>query len=411
MILLLLAALQASDWPGLLGPARDGKSPEKGLRLPWPPGGPRVVWQLALGEGFGACAVADGRAFVFDRHGGQARLTCLKSRTGEELWRFEYAIDYSDRHGSGDGPRCCPVVDGDLAYIFDPAGLLHAVRVSDGKPAWRKDTSKDFDVEPNFFGVGSTPVVEGELLIALVGGAKAGIVAFDKRTGEVKYKVTDEPASYASPMVATVKGRRWGFVHGRDHLVGFDPASGKVDFLHEWRAPMRESVNVCNPVVAGDLVFVSEAYGMGSSVVRVRPGGCEEVWKDGRKRDKSMACYLGTPVHVDGHLYGSSGQGKSEAELRCVELATGKVKWSVPGLTRCALTYVDGHFVCLGEEGVLRLVKADPERYEEVAKAVPASAAGEPLLSAPAWAAPVVSHGLLYVRGRDRLVCAELLKP
>ena len=36
---------------------------------------------------------------MFDRHGGLARLTCMKSETGDELWRFEYPTDYEDLYG------------------------------------------------------------------------------------------------------------------------------------------------------------------------------------------------------------------------------------------------------------------------------------------------------------------------
>jgi outer membrane protein assembly factor BamB len=411
-----------SDWPGFLGPHRDGRSDERGLDPRWPAMGPRLVWQRELGEGFGACAISRGRLFQFDK----GRLDCLKSETGEPLWTFAHAADYRDSYGSGDGPRTSPVVDGDRVYILGPEGSLHCVSARDGKALWTVHTSSEFGVVPNFFGVGSTPVVEGELLICMVGGSPpnspgietgdvrgqgSGIVAFDKLTGKVRYKITDELASYSSPVTATIGDRRWGFVYARGGLVGFEPSTGKVDFHHPWRAPMIPSVNICNPVVGGDLVFVSEAYGMGSSVVKVRPGGCDVVWKDGRKRDRSMSCYFDTPVLVEGHLYGSSGQGKHEAELRCVEMATGTVKWSEPGLSRCSLLHVDGHFVCLAEDGAVRLLRVNPEKYEEVRKVVLKSGAGDLLLKEPAWAAPVLSHGLLYLRGRDRLLCLDLMPP
>jgi outer membrane protein assembly factor BamB len=161
--------------------------------------------------------------------------------------------------------------------------------------------------------------------------------------------------------------------------------------------------------VAGDLVLISECYGVGSSVLKVKPGGYEVVWSDGRKRDRSLMTHWNTPIHVDGYVYGSSGRHTQEAELRCIELATGKVQWSQPRLTRSSLLYADGHFVCLGEDGALRLLKANPKQYEEVWKLVLRTPEGEPLLKYPAWAAPILSHGLLYVRGKDRLVCLELI--
>ncbi len=413
-----------SDWPSFLGSNRDGKSGELGLDPKWPAAGPRVVWQRDLGESFGASSISRGRLYVFDRNGDKMRLACVKSETGEPLWTFEAATDYRDSYGSGDGPRCCPVVDDDRVYTVGPDGVLNCVGAVDGKLRWKANTSADFGVVPNFFGVGSTPVVEGELLICMVGGSPAGspaidsgqvpgagsgLVAFEKKTGKVRWKASDELASYSSPVTATIGGRRWGFVYARGGLVGFEPSTGKVDFHHPWRAQAIPTVNICNAVVAGDLVFVSEAYSVGSSVVKVRPGGCDVVWKDGRKRDRSMMSYFDTPVHVDGFLYGSSGMGQHDAELRCVEMATGKVLWSQPGMSRCSLLHVDGHFVCLGEDGVLRLLKVNPAKYEEVAKVTLKSAAGEPLLNSPCWAAPVLSHGLLYIRGRDRLLCVDLI--
>jgi len=411
-----------ADWPSFLGLQRDGTSPERGVAS-WGPAGPRRVWERELGESYATCSIQRGRLFIFDRPGSKFRLACLKAETGEALWTYEYESDYADGYGAGNGPRCCPVVDDDRVYIFGPEGLLHCLGAVDGKLVWKKNTSDEFGVVPNFFGVGSTPIIEGDLLIAMIGGsppnspnimsgdtrgAGSGIVAFDKRTGAVKYKLSDELASYSSPTVATVNGRRWGFVFARGGLVGFEPASGKLDFHYPWRARSVTTVNIANPVVAGDLVFVSETYGVGSAVVRVRPGGAEPVWEDGRKRDRAMMSYWNTPIHVGGFLYGSNGMN-ADADLRCIEMATGKVKWSASNVRQCSLMGVDGHLVGLGEDGVLYLIKATPDRCEVLARTLMLDPKGQPLLQSPARAAPVLSHGLLYVRGTNRLVCLELI--
>jgi hypothetical protein len=123
-----------------------------------------------------------------------------------------------------------------------------------------------------------------------------------------------------------------------------------------------------------------------------------------------MELHWNTAVYHVGHLYGSSGQHGGAAELRCVQWTTGKVIWREPNLARSSLLFVDGHFICLSEDGALRLLRATPERYDEVAQFTPKNEAGEPLLNYPAWAAPVLSHGLLYVRGANQLVCLELIK-
>jgi outer membrane protein assembly factor BamB len=415
-----------SDWPCFLGPTGDSISTEKGVLTHWPKTGPRIVWHQKLGEGYGMPTISRGRLFLFERVGDSARLRCCKSETGEALWSFEYPTDYQDLYGYSGGPRCSPVVDGDRVYIYGVEGMLHCIRVEDGKLIWKVDTIADFHVRQNFFGVGSTPVIEGDLLIAQVGGsqqdsparnarqspkgADSGIVAFDKYTGKIRYHVTHELASYAGPVLAKIDGRRCCFVFARGGLVGLDPASGKVDFHYPWRARDLESVNASNPVVVGNRVFISETYGPGSALLEVKPGACKEIWTDKDKgiREKSMRCHWNTPIHVGGYVYGCSGRHLSEAELRCIELATGKVMWRQRGLTRTSLLLVDNHFICSGEDGILRLLKVNPEKYEEISS-IELKSDGEPLLLEPCWAAPILSHGMLYVRGADRLVCLELI--
>ena len=171
--------------------------------------------------------------------------------------------------------------------------MLHCVTILDGKPLWGVDTSAKFHVVQNFFGVGSAPVVEGELLIVQIGGSPpgrartlldtrdpiqgngSGIVAFNKWTGEVVYQITDELASYTTPTLAIINARRWCFAFARGGLVGFDPRTGTVDFYYPWRAKKFESVNASNPVVVDDLVFISETYGPGSFATESPSGGIQ----------------------------------------------------------------------------------------------------------------------------------------
>jgi outer membrane protein assembly factor BamB len=436
LLLLLLGwaiPAQAGDWPRFLGPLGTSVSPEKGIIAPWPAQGLRVLWHKELGSGYGAPAISAGRLFVFDRlldpagerrDGKQARLFCLDSKTGKELWTFDYPTAYRDHYGYNNGPRCCPIVDGEYVYLYGAEGMLHCLQADTGKRVWRVDTQADYGVVQNFFGVGSTPIIEGDLLIVQVGGSPpnsdprdftalkgngTGIIAFDKLTGKAVYQLSDELASYASPVLATINGRRWCFVFARAGLLAFNPKDGKIDFHFPWRAESLESVNASNPVVVGDTVLISETYGPGAALLKVRPGGYEVLWDDAKKFRKSLQCHWMTPIYHDGYVYGSSGRHTQNAELRCVELATGKVMWSESRLSRCSLLMVDGHFICLGEDGSLRLLKVNPRKYEEVSEMEIKDPSGAPLLRYPCWAAPVLAQGLLYIRGEGRLVCLELI--
>lgn len=427
LLLSVVSVADSSDWPNFLGPNQDGKSLEKIDIAPWPKAGPRIVWHTEIGTSYGAPAVAAGRLFIFARYRDMARLSCLDSKTGTERWRFEYPTDYEDMYGYNNGPRCCPVVDEERVYIFGAEGMLHCVNAVDGALLWKVDTTARFHVVQNFFGVASAPVVEGELLIVQIGGSPpgspkniwgangkpkpngSGIVAFNKHTGEVVYQIADELASYASPIITTIKGRRWGLAFLRGGLLGFEPATGKIDFHYPWRYPKIESVNASSPVVAEDLVFISESYGIGSSVIQVRPGGYRVVWKDSpRRREKAMELHWNTAIHHEGYLYACSGQHSNGAELRCVELKTGKVMWRQRVDERASLLWVNDYFIYLGEFGRLMSLRCSPEKLEIVAQARPTDENGKALIHYPAWAAPVLADGLLYVCGKNRLICFAL---
>jgi outer membrane protein assembly factor BamB len=433
---------RGEDWPIFLGPTQDSKSAEKGLITPWPKSGPRIVWQKEVGTGYGIGSVALGRYFHFDRRKdpggrGMARLTCSHAETGKELWKFEYRTDYEDQLGYNNGPRASPILDGNRVYILGAEGTLHCVRASDGQLVWEVNTTEKYGVVQNFFGVGSTPAITDDLLICMVGGSPpgspglyqsngkvsgngSGVVAFNKFTGEVKYSITDELASYSSTRLATLNKRSWCFQLCRGGLLGFEPQSGKVDFFYPWRATLLESVNASMPVVIKDEVFISEAYQIGSSLLKVRPGGYDVVWADKpTSRDKSFRAHWNTPVHVDGYLYGASGRNPGDTDLRCIEWKTGKVMWSELTNDRSSMLYVDGHLINLGEYGTLQLLRVNPQKFDVVSEVIlrregadgvdPIDGGPPRLLRMPCWAAPILAHGLLYVRGDDRVVCLEVI--
>ena len=414
------AALPGTDWPRFLGPNQDSVSTEKGIIAPWPKAGLGKVWDCPLGIGFAPPVVAAGKLFHFDRHDDSCRLTCRVATTGKLVWEFDYPTNYKDYYGYDPGPRCCPTVDGDRVYCYGPEGMLFCVNVADGKELWRFDTKEKYHFHQNFFGVGGAPLIDGDLVIIPVGGSEKGprpadlreakpngtaIVALDKKTGAVKYAKGNDLASYSSPIIRTINGKKTGLYFARGGLLGFDPQSGETAFQYKWRAKDEESVNAANPVTIGDQVFISECYGIGAALVELKDGKVKELWTDldKEKFDKALMCHWSTPIHHAGFVYGCSGRHDNEGELRCVDLKTGDVKWRQKRTYRCSLLMADGHFICLSEYGTLSLLKVNSEKYEEMSKYE------VPELQYPAWAPPVLSGGLLYVRGKGKLVCLELI--
>lgn len=417
------------DWPTFLGPNGDSKSAETNVIRPWPENGPPIAWQKKVGEGDGAASIAKGRLFLLDRVGDQMRLSCMNSESGEDIWRFEYTAAYEDLYKFSNGPRTTPVIENERVYIFGVEGMIHCLNVLDGELIWKVNTTETFNVIKNFFGAGSTPVIEGDLLIAAVGGSPptehenvlaadgkvsgngSGIVAFNKYTGEVVYQSSDMLAAYASPKVATINRKRQGFYFARSGLMSFEPTTGEVYFHFPWRAKKLESVNAANPVFIDDSVFISETYGPGSALLKMDGKDYAVVWQDQKKqRERKMELHWNTAVHHDGYLYACHGRNVGVAAYRCIEVASGKKMWDYKVKELSSLLYVDGHFIGIGERGTLTLFKATPEKADVLASVTLLGEDGKNLLEYPAWSAPVISNGYLYLRGKDRLVCLDLLK-
>ena len=328
------------DWPRFLGPRATINRPNAAWTPHWPDEGPQDRLAATLGTGYGSPVTSQGRLFQFDRQGNRARLRAVESETGKPLWQFEYP---SDTRTSATTTVRAPR-PWSMATAFTssaPKECCTASTPRTGKPIWKVDTTAEFGVVQNFFGVGSTPVVFGDLLIVQVGGSPAEAAASRRQLGpgssptarpwspstsgrgKVKYKLGDELASYSSPALAKIGGRPWCFVFARGGLLGFDPARARSIFIFPGGRRSWKASTPANPVVVGDQVFISETYGPGSALLKFRPGGYDVVWSDAdRRRDKAMQAHWSTPIHHDGYLYGSSGRHDTNAELRCIELAT-----------------------------------------------------------------------------------------
>jgi outer membrane protein assembly factor BamB len=389
----------AADWPGFLGPTRDGVSPETGLLATLPAKGPPMVWEREVGEGYSGPVVAGGSLVLFHRVDGDEVIECLEAATGKGRWKFPYPSAYRDRFGKGDGPRATPLIADNHVWTLGAGGVLSCVALADGTKLWQRDLSAEYGPRPGFFGVGTTPLLEGGRLLVNVGAAGAGVVAFDPATGKELWKSTDQGASYASPVAATIDGVRHAIFFTREGILSLDPATGAVRFSKRWRSRLDASVNAATPLVVGDLLFVTASYGTGAMLVRCKKDGIEEVWKG----DGALSSQYATPVVRDGYLYGCDGRSDAgTVALRCLELKSGKVRWSKESFGCSSVIAADGRLILLTEEGDLVIGDVSPEGFRELARAT--------VLTGPVRALPALSGGRFYARDNRRLVCWDLRK-
>ena len=388
----------ANDWPQYLGPSRNGIYAGPALADAWGATGPKAVWRKQVGQGFAGPAVVGNRVILFHRVGNEEVLESLDAATGNSVWRYAYPTRYRDDFGFDEGPRAVPVVADGVIYTFGAEGQLHAVDLAKGTRLWSEDTMKRFGVPKGFFGAAGSPLVEGGRVIANVGGDKAGIVAFEAKTGKVLWSATDDDASYSSGVAATIGGRRLGVFLTRDNLVGLDPASGMVQFQRRWRARIAASVNAATPIIVGDEIFVSAQYGPGAGVLRVNGSQLTDVWTS----DDVLSNHYATSVFYNGYLYGFHGRQEFGPSFRAVEFQTGTVKWSQEQFRAGSVLLAGDRLLITREGGELILASASPQAFKPIARAQ--------ILQGVVRPYPALADGLLYVRNENTLVCLDLRK-
>ena len=386
----------ATDWPQFLGPDRNGTYAGPPLSENWGSSGPKVVWRKPVGQAFAGPAVIQNHVLLFHRVGNEEVLESLDAKTGMPAWRYAYPTNYRDDFGFDEGPRAVPVVADGIVYTFGAQGQLHAVDLAKGTRVWSEDTMKRFNVPKGYFGAAGSPLVEGGRVIANVGGDKAGIVAFEAKTGKIVWTATDDDASYSSGMAATIGGRRSAIFLTRDNLIGLDPATGSIQFQRRWRARIAASVNAATPLVVGDSIFVSAQYGPGAGVLRVDGSKLVDVWTS----DEALSNHYATSVYHEGYLYGYHGRQEFGPSLRAVEFKTGTVKWSQDQFRAGSITLVGDKLLIIREGGEMMLAPASPQGFKPLTRAQVLPGVVRPL--------PAIADGFVYVRNENTLICLDL---
>jgi len=390
----------AAEWPQWRGPGRDGQAAGAAAPQAWPKElKPR--WRVEVGVGHASPVVSGGLVYQFARQGEDEVLVALDAATGREVWRAgavpaPYTMNPAAT-GHGKGPKSTPVVAGGRVFTLGIAGLLSAHDAKTGRLLWRKDFSKQYPTTSPLYGTSMSPVVEGNLLIAHVGGHdKGALTAFDAATGAVKWSYDGDGPAYSSPVVLTAGGERQLVTFTQKDLVAVSASTGAL----LWKLPAKTHYDTnCNtPVVYRDTVVVSLE---GQGLVALRPareGGkwaAREVW-----RNEENELYMNTPVLHGSTLYGLSTRKKGQ--FFAVDAATGKTLWQGPGRMgeNASILNLSGTLLALTNDAVLYVLPAGAASF--------APAAQYTVATSQTWAHPVFLGDQILVKDEKTLASLSL---
>jgi len=387
MALSCLATAADSQWPGWLGPNRDGKSSDTGLLKQWPDGGPKLLWKADdIGVGFSSVAVAGGKVFITGDKDGKLKITALDLE-GNVLW----ATDHGEGRGGPDGSRASPVIDNGNLYLLGGNGLVGCYDVKDGRKQWSRE-AREFGGSPGGWGYAESVLIYKDMAIFKPGGKKC-IVALDKTSGETIWESSgfDAGPEYGSCIAVAFHGQPM-IVTGTDRgVLAVDAASGKLLWSNNWSA--HNTANCPTPAYADGYVFWANGYGKGGICLKLKQEDGKTT-ADVAWTTEDMDCHHGGYVILDDYIYGNHG-----GQWNCLDLKTGKKQWGARAVGKGSLCFADGMFYLFSEDGGQAGLAACSPKGLQLKGKVKVQGNG------PSWAHPVVAGGRLYLRYDTNLYC------
>jgi outer membrane protein assembly factor BamB len=392
-------ASYGGDWPQWRGPTRDSLSTET-IGTNWPAEGPEVKWNASVGTGFSGVSVCEGRAFTMGNSTNEDTVWSFNGRTGQLLWKHSYMAQLSPQWYEG-GPGATPTVEGNRVYTISKWGDVFCFDAVSGAVLWQRDLRQD-GIKPNRWGFAGSPLVWRDLLILNAGGAGT---ALDRNTGRLVWSNGTNATGYASPTMFRAGQSESILIFAAQHVVAIEPRTGAERWRFLWKTDW--DTNNSDPAIYDDCIFLS-SFSRGCTLLSLKSGAPEPVYDT-----KAVCNNLSPGVRLGRYYYVFSGEAKKDTELRCIDLPTGRLKWTTKEPAFGSVISAAGSLVVLTEKGELLVYAPDPANSTFDSAAGPAAkvepVARAKVLSGTCWTPPSLANGLLYVRNaKGELRCLEV---
>ncbi len=396
LLLCIATAAFAADWPQWRGPERSGVSRETHLLKAWPEGGPRLLWAVdGLGKGYASVAVAQGMVYTTGCVDGTGILSAF-DLTGALKWKTPYGPEFTTTYP---GTRGAPTVTDGAIYLYSGPGTVVCCDAKDGHIRWSVDTVKLYGAQMVLHGICESPLVVGEQVICCPGGTSASIVALNRHTGALVWKLCEpgEKQGYNSTLLITDHGTRMVVAMLGFYVFGLDPDTGKVYWRYRYTEGKGANWPCFTPVYQDHVLYLASGKANDSAegfTINKEHTAITRVWEQ-----PVFGVHHGGVVVVNGCVYGTPGCGPGAGRLFCLDLQTGKVAWQTDAQVGYAnLIAADGLLFAYFQDGTVRLLTANPKAYQ------PLSTFKVPNGHGQHWAHMALADGRLYVRHGDSLM-------
>jgi outer membrane protein assembly factor BamB len=423
VLLVSIANVCAQDWPQYLGPSRNSTSNQKGILRSWPEKGPEVLWTVNVGPGYGGPVVKDGKVYFLDRDDEVGDIMrCFDLSNGKELWRFSYNASGSVMFP---GSRSVPTVDGNYVYSCGHNGDLYCININTHKPVWNKNIWTDYGGgKIPTWAITQCPLVYGNLLIVASQAPQAGVVAYDKLTGNVKWKTPAlGPVGYVSPAIVKIGGEdhvvmitaseRGGGSNGK--VVGILPPTGEILWEYSnWEC----NIPVASAVDAGEgRVLIAGGYELGTVMIKVEKKadgsyGVTELYKH-----TDFGEHTKPPLLINGYFYGQYTTNSRRDGLVCMSM-DGKIMWKTmrsPLFDKGSMILAEGLILATNGAKTLYLIEPDPSGFKPIASADMLTESESQDKTAARfgtqnWAPLALANGKLLIRDQSQLKCIKVAR-
>jgi outer membrane protein assembly factor BamB len=383
------------------GPERSGIYNETNLLKVWPENGPAEIWATeGIGNGYGSPTITENGIYITGETDSTAYLYHLNF-DGKIARKIKLGAEWVK---SFPGSRSAPTIVDDLLYTGTGTGDLYCVNLKDGKIAWSKKFTDDFQGQMTFHGFTDAPVVSGDILFWLPGGSEYNVVALNRFTGNLIWssKGLGERSAYTQSKLIKLASREIFTTFTAYNFLAFDANTGQLLWNHpqdntppDKRAPGYGDTHCNTPIYENGSIYYFAGDGNGAVRLDLTGDGTgiSQVW-----RNQSIDNYMAGAVKIGNHLYSSTSESK---QLVSIDANTGTIKDSLKIGTGAVIS-ADRNLYYYSQKGELYLIQPGNGVMKVLSTFKIRKGTKEH------FSHPVIANGILYQRHGNVLMAFDI---